>query len=211
MIREPNIYSASAEGANAIRGIDAGAINALLQRQTGLTSQAVGYDPNDPNSALAAVARREQKRYEQDYIPVEDKAIASLDDMSIIEDAKRRVTNGNSIGRSKQRAARDAARYGFRQTAAQQANADVGLAINKAGGDADILNAARINQFDRNRGFRNQLINIGRGVADQAQSGLSDAASMQTQRNNANRQAKAQKKAQGMQLAATAAMMMMMM
>lgn len=167
----------------------------------GLT--AVPYSSNDPEAILAAITKRDMERYEQDYKPVENTAIASLDDMSIIDDAQERVSNSQSITRSKARAEREADRYGFRRTAAQRANADVNLGLNKATGDADIMNEARLNQFDRNRGFRNQLINVGRGVSGQAAQGLGDAASMQTQRENANRAAKASAKAQQTSLLGT--------
>lgn len=164
---------------------------------------AIPYNPNDPEATLSAITQRETQRYEQDYKPVEDRAITSLDDMSIIQDAEKRVSDQGSITRSKERASRDASRYGFRRSAAQLANADVDLALGKASGDADILNEARLNQFDRNRSFRNELINVGRGVSEQATQGIGDAASMQNSRDNANRTAKAQYSAQRTQMIGT--------
>lgn len=159
----------------------------------------------DPNSTLAAVSRQQQEQYRALYVPVEDAAIASLRDTSIIDDAAKRVADTSSIGQAKQRAAREAARYGFRRTAAQNAVADNDLALNKATGDAGIMNEARLNQFDRNTGFRNELINIGRGLSSEAMNGLGTSAEMQTNRENANRTASAAASAQNTQMLASAA------
>jgi len=175
----------------------------------------VTYDPNDPSKTLAQLTDRGWARYEQDYIPVENDAIASLDDMSIIDDARTRAGDSNILDRAKQRSERELSRYGLRMNNAQKANQDVNLGVEGASTAADTMNNARINQFDRNRGFRNQLINIGRGIAGDAQAGLSDAAGMQTGRENANRNARAAASAQDTQLfgglASTAVMAAMMM
>ena len=172
----------------------------LLERLSGRGSTSVmpgsvRYNAQDPDQTMADITKRDQARYEQDYIPVEDQAISSLRNMSIIDDAKERVADGTSVERSRARATRDASRYGFRRTGAQIQSANREASLGKATGDASTLNEARINQFDRNRGFRNELINIGRGVSSQSAQGLSDAAGMQVSRENANRSAKAKAKA----------------
>ena len=163
----------------------------------------VRFDSSDPSQTLADITKRGTARYQRDYAPVEDRAIDSLDDTSIITDAKARVADGSSIGRAQARAGRDASRYGFRQTEAQARQAQNELARGKATGDASIMNNARLNQFDRNRGFRNELINVGRGLATQAQDGLGDAATMQANRENRNRSAKAAADAQQTQMIGT--------
>ena len=170
----------------------------------------IGFDPSNPSQTLADIVKRDTARYQRDYVPVEDRAIESLDDTSIITDAKARVADGSSIGRAQARAGRDANRYGFRRTEAQARQAQNELARGKATGDASIMNEARINQFDRNRGFRNELINIGRGVSEQAMQGLGDSATMQTNRENRNRASKAAASAQQTQMFGTVAAMALM-
>ncbi|QIB67171.1 hypothetical protein [Kineobactrum salinum] len=190
------------------------ASNDLMERITAGTNQIgtdgrppVRYDANDPEATLASVSRRQRENYEEDYIPVEDRALASLRDMSIINDAKERVGKDNSVGIGKARSSREAARYGFRQTKAEKETQNVGMALNKAAGSADNVNNARLNQFDRNVGFRNEMINIGRGVMSAGNEGMAEAANLKSNRDNANRQAAAGAKAQNTQMLASMAMM----
>lgn len=165
----------------------------VSQRGSGLPP--VTYNQNDPTQTMAQIIERDEARYQQDYVPVEDRAIASLDDMSIIEDAGRRVADKSGLERAMGRVSRDSGRYGFRVTNSQQQDAMASLQIDRAASDADTMNDARLNQFDRNRGFRNELINIGRGVSGQAQEGLTAASQMQQARDSRNAAASAQAKA----------------
>jgi hypothetical protein len=160
----------------------------------------VTYNPNDPNQTFAQITERDWARYLRDYVPVEDQAIGSLDDMSIMDDARRRISEPRRVQKSQQRSFRDARRYGVNVSNAAREDSTVNLSIAQAAGDADTMNEARLNQFDRNRTFRNELINIGRGVAGGAQDGLGQAAQMQGARENQNRMAKAQHNAQQMQM-----------
>lgn len=160
---------------------------------------------NNPSEVLARITERDIQRYQEDYVPVEDRAIDSLRDMSIIDDAKARVGQTSTLATAKQRSARELSRYGLRQTRSEQASQKANLRIGQAAGDADTMNNARLNQFDRNLGFRNELINIGRGVSEQANSGLASASEMQTNRNNANDAARAAQKAQNYQMAGAVA------
>jgi hypothetical protein len=160
----------------------------------------VTYNPNDPNQTFAQITERDWARYLRDYVPVEDQAIGSLDDMSIMDDARRRISEPRRVQKSQQRSFRDARRYGVNVSNAAREDSTANLSIAQAAGDADTMNEARLNQFDRNRTFRNELINIGRGVAGGAQDGLGQAAQMQGARENQNRMAKAQHNAQQMQM-----------
>jgi len=151
-------------------------------------------------NTLAQITERDWERYLRDYVPVEDQAIGSLDDMSIIDDARERISEPRRVQKSQQRSFRDARRYGVNVSNAARQDSTANLSIAQAAGDADTMNEARLNQFDRNRSFRNELINVGRGVASGAQDGLGQAAQMQGQRDANNRAAKAQHDAQQMQM-----------
>ena len=159
----------------------------------------INFNTADPSETLASLIERDQARVEQDYYPVEDQAIASLDDMSIIDDARERVSDRSSIERSLARADRESSRYGFRASAAARRNAQADAHLGRATSDADVMNEARMNQFDRNRGFRSQLINIGRGVSEQSVNGLTEAAGLQSARDARNRNASAAARASQMQ------------
>ena len=109
------------QASNGLRGI--------LPGGTSTSLPGVSYNPSDPSSTLGQITRRDQARAEQDYYPVQDDAIASLDDLSIIEDAKSNVRSQTSFRNAKQRTARNLARYGVRATAAQRKNETTGLRI----------------------------------------------------------------------------------
>lgn len=157
-------------------------------------------DPRNPSDALAAVSQADRARYEEDYIPVENQLIESLDDTSIIDDARERTEDLSGLFRTAGRNSREARRYGFRLNKAQRQQAGTAAFIDRRANDADILNESRLTQFDRNRGLRNNLIDIGRGLDSRATQGLSDAAGLQTGRENANRRAEAAADAQNDQL-----------
>jgi hypothetical protein len=148
------------------------------------TIPTVTFDPNNPDKTLEQIAERDNYRYQQDYVPVEDKLIASLNDTSIIESAKERA--GLGFESAQGRAKRDQRRYGVRTGAIDAREQNVGFLASKARSSADIVNNARLDQFDRNRTLRNELINIGRGVAADANAGFANSAAMKTQRDNTN-------------------------
>lgn len=166
---------------------------------------AINYSADNPDETLASIIERDEARYQQDYIPVENEAIATLDDMSIIEDAGKRVADKSGIDRAMGRAGRESKRYGFNITNAQSQDASANLNINRSASDANTMNNARLNQFDRNRGFRNELINIGRGVSEQGREGLTSAAQMKNARDQRNDAASSSAKAQRWGLAGSAA------
>lgn len=171
----------------------------------------ITYSPGKPGDTLAQVADAQWNQYLTDYVPVENEAVASLRDTSVVDDAKKRVegTTGQ-LRRARQRTQRELSRYGLRQTAAERNATDAGLRMGVASNNADILNNARLNQFDRNRSLRNELINVGRGLASESIDGLAAAAEMEGRRDAANRQAKAAQEAQYTQAAATIASSAMM-
>lgn len=156
-------------------------------------------DPKKPSDALGALSRRETERHKQFYLPVEQEAINSLNDTQIIEDAKRNANVG--FANQPQRTARHLARYGVKQTGLQLDQAKLELGRARALNYDATVNNARLGQFERNMGLRNELINVGRGVASDATGALGEAAANETARNNANDAAKAAHKAQQTQMA----------
>lgn len=150
-------------------------------------------DPRRPDAALAEIAERDQARYRQMYVPVEDDAIASLNDRSIINRAQANAERG--FDRAPGRILRDLSRYGVRLGKEDIEAGKVGFEMERALGTADVVNNARLDQFDRNRTLRNELINVGRGFSSDANGMLTEAAGLKTNRDNNNRAAAAQRKA----------------
>lgn len=147
----------------------------------------VGYDPQNPSRTMGQLVDRNIQRHRQDYEPIEDQLIQSLDDTSIIDAAQDRVSeNGlRNLITTNARNTRNAKRLGFRRTNSDVANSLFDMQRGQAKSNADTMNNARLNQFDRNRDLRNKLINVGRGVQDQSMDALSAASQLEANRKNA--------------------------
>jgi hypothetical protein len=162
----------------------------------------------DPQAALSAITKRDWERYQALYSPVEDQIIGSLQDSSIVTDARQQAAN--AFADRDTRTLREQRRYGLSMDPAAQAYQDnVNAMDSRLYGDSKI-NESRIEQKERNDGLRRALIDIGRGVAGTANSGLGDAASSQAQRNASNIAAKSAFNQQNTQMGAAAIMAAMM-
>jgi hypothetical protein len=147
----------------------------------------VTYDSENPGNTMGQIIERNNQRHRQDYEPIENRMIESLDDMSIIENAQDRVDNNGfrNLSAANARNTRNAKRMGFRRTTSDVVNSAFDLQRGQAKSNADTMNNARLNQFDRNRDLRNKLINVGRGVQDQGMDALSSASQLEASRDNA--------------------------
>ncbi len=147
----------------------------------------VGYDPDNPGRTMGQLVDRNIQRHRQDYEPIEDQLIQSLDDTSIIDAAQDRVSDNGlrNLATTNARNARNAKRLGFRRTNSDVTNSLFDMQRGQAKSNADTMNNARLNQFDRNRDLRNKLINVGRGVQDQSMDALSNASQLEANRKNA--------------------------
>ena len=153
---------------------------------------------SDPDKTLANVARSQHESYIRNFREFEDALIASRDDTSLIDAAKKDAPEQARI--AKEVAERQRSRYGLQQTAVEARETERALkrgeAINLAGG----VNNARLAQRDANRRLLGDLINIGQGVNRSSLSQLGTAAENATARKNAYTQAKAGHKAQTAQM-----------
>lgn len=179
----------------------------VLSNYPGFKQSPITYDNNDPSKTLASISDREMERFQFFYRPVQQDVIRSLQDTSIVDDARRDLSSAFE-GRQA-RTEREMRRFGLTADPATRAYMDQNAAMDRSLHTDSTMNEARLEQKERNDGLRRSLIDIGRGYSDISQSGLADAASNQAQRDAANRQAKAAGKAQNYQLAATALAAMM--
>jgi hypothetical protein len=166
----------------------------MAANHPGFNPQPIRFNPNDPSQTLTDVLAREEQRYNYFYRPVEDELIASLRDTSIIDNARENANAG--FGQAAERAARQRSRYGVQQSALEEQQSAAQQAMQQALNFDSTVNDARLEQQERNDGLRRQLIDVGRGFAGDAMSGLSSAAGNQAQRDAANAAARAQHKAQ---------------
>ena len=164
-------------------------------------SNTISFNPRDPNSLLNMISLRESARYNEDYVPVEDAAIASLNDTSIVKRSK--DSAARSFGNANAQFSRNLSRYGVKQGAADQQTQQLRFRMGESLAGADTVNNARLTQFDRNRTMANDLINIGRGVAGDAMNNVSSAATLQVNRENADRANAASNKAGLLKLGGT--------
>jgi len=176
--------------------------NQVLANYPGFRPTPIKYNDNDPSQTLASISQREQERFEHFYRPVQQDMIRSLQDTSIVDDARRDLSSAFE-GRQA-RTEREMRRYGLSADPATRAYMDQNAHMDRSLHGDSTMNDARLEQKERNDGLRRSLIDIGRGYSDLSQSGLADAASNQAQRDAANRQSKAAGKAQNYQMAATA-------
>lgn len=163
----------------------------------------VNYNSSDPDAILAQVIKRDQAIYNHFYRPVQQDVIASLNDTSIVDDTREAILSGQADQPA--RAQRTLRRYGQQMTPIQAAQAERRAAFDQALEFDSGVNEARIDLKERNDSLRRELINIGRGVAGDATSGLGEAAGLQAQREANNRNARAAARAQNYQTAASLA------
>jgi hypothetical protein len=164
----------------------------------------VTYDKNDPSKTLTSITNRDWARYQQMYQPVENEIVASLRDSSLVTDAREQAAG--AFDQRTARTLRESNRYGLRlDPAAAEYQQRVNAHDSALYGDSKV-NESRIEQKERNDGLRRALIDIGRGVAGTANSGLGEAASTQAQRNANNIAAKSAFQQQNTQMGAAAAM-----
>jgi hypothetical protein len=170
----------------------------------GFTQTPVNYNPKKPDQTLASITQREQERFEQFYRPAQRDLIGSMQDSSIVDDARQSLTTAFD-GRG-ERTSREMRRYGLSADPATQAYMERNAGMDQALHTDSTMNEARLEQKERNDGLRRNAIDIGRGFADASQSALGDAASNQAQRKAANASASAARSSQNIQLGATALM-----
>ena len=152
----------------------------------------------DAAATLDQVSRADKAEYDQVYRPLNQQMIAAVNSTSLVDAAKGSANKG--FDSAKAREGRMAERYGINFSALQQtesghqSNAKRGLNYDYT------LNTARMNQYERNVGVRNDMIAVGRGIDASAYKQLSNSANLQTHRENANRQAQAQANASQSQM-----------
>lgn len=135
---------------------------------------------NNPKQTLADITNKLDQRKRDFFWKVEDDLIASIDDTSIVDTAKANASKG--FGLQQEQNARAMSRYGVMPTASQKRNATRMSELDSSTNYASTVNTSRLAQFDRNENLKTQLLNNSRALTGQTIDGLSNAASLQSSR-----------------------------
>lgn len=211
--KKPTISSVKQLHENALTG------NPLYQQyrtDLGLwQAQKNAYD-NDPRTKnLSAnfnntpkVVNEYLKSLKEQYTPIMGDYSNDIGNLDIVGGTRQDMTTQQGLlaGRNQ----REAARYGTNNidpaTAAYaKYQGDLGNSATAAG----MLNNARMQQNDMAEGGRRQLINLGRGMTQDALAGAGIASGSQARMDQMSAQMDAQQKAQNAQMAAAAGMMLL--
>ena len=145
------------------------------------------------NQTLDQVSAAQKLEYDQIYRPINRQMIASVDSTEMVDSAKANANTG--FDNAKQRESRMAERYGINYTDIQQNEIEHRNNAAKSLNYDDVVNRSRLAQYDRNTGVQNDMIAVGRGIDNSAYQQLTQAAGLETQRNNNNNQIAAQNSA----------------
>lgn len=155
--------------------------------------------------ALAQITQIDYQRYLDVYRPKELELIEKAKtDTSLIDQAKSDLETTNPLMQGV--ADRTASRYGATLTPMQQKQQKLTLDRGNLLGGIQGISDARIAQQDQNRALMGDLINIGQDVNRSSLGQMQAAATNEVNRKNANSAARAQRRAQNTQLAASIAM-----
>lgn len=154
----------------------------------------------------AAITRGQYAYYKKHYFPIENEAIAALDNDSLadhVKDARENVQQGLKI--SSDMTDRQLGRYGLTQTPQEHAAMEREQNLQGSLATVNAENTARQGYNDQDMNFRQELVGYGRNLASSAAQTSGQAAGLEANREATNRNLKAQDKAQTYQAIGTAA------
>lgn len=147
-----------------------------------------------PDEQLAYLTKSQWAHYVNQFGPTEEALIGEIDSRSLVDQAETTAARQTQVG--SESLLRTGSRYGLGDapkgfTRVIQRQHEMG----NAAGTAQSVNTAKLDQRERNLGLMSNLMQVGRGVAAQGISGMSDVAGMDAARRAQNAQIKAQEKA----------------
>jgi hypothetical protein len=158
----------------------------------------VSYNSSNPEQLQSQLLDRKDAIYRQTYAPRERALIGTLNDNSLIDEA--RQNTNQTFDRNSEAGARNLRRYGMSVTPEQRAQLDKNTQSERTLNYDASLNDARLEQNERNTSLRNAMINVGRGIESDGATSLSEAAQRQASRDSSYKVAKAQASAQQTQM-----------
>lgn len=147
-----------------------------------------------PDQTAARITREQWQHYLTQFDPLERQLVGEVNSRDLVDSTRAGLDRQHQVGGDSIR--RNIERFGLNLNGAQRAQLTRQHEMGNAVNNTYAMSNAFINQRDRNMALGGDLMQLGRGVAGQGISGMSDAAGMQSQRDSANAQAKAQSSAQ---------------
>lgn len=148
---------------------------------------------NDPEVGVQQLAQQESDFYNETYRPIIRDLVGETDSTQLIDTAKENADAGYED--AQQRGLRMRQRYGVYGNAAQKDKQAYKQNVSKGLNYDFQVNKARNDQFEHNYGLRQNLTQIGRGIAVDAMGDMSVAAQLRNNRENTNASLDAQQDA----------------
>lgn len=145
-----------------------------------------GYDTSAPSGGmstedmLAEQYRRQQEMYEQYYMPMIEDLEKEQDSRQFVEDAS--LTAVNMEANALEQAGRAQSRQVGGMTAAQQADAERGIATTSATSGSALMNSAKDQQRSRNEAITGDIMSISNAMATGSTADLAGIAGNEAQR-----------------------------
>jgi hypothetical protein len=121
---------------------------------------------DDPEQNLQALQHAEEQEYQNVYRPIKQDLVTATKSTALIDEAKDESQVG--LAQSTARAKRAMGRFGMAPDALQKQQQDYALNSIGASHLADTVNRSFVNQYDRNTGLRDTMINVGQASRQSA-------------------------------------------
>lgn len=151
-----------------------------------------------PDKISSRITREQWQHYLTQFDPLERNLVGEVNSRDIIDKTQSNLYKQNEL--ADQSIRRNLDRFGLKMNGAQHDALERQRILGQAAGNTQAMSDAFITQRDRNMELGGDLMQLGRGVAGQGISGMSQAAGMQANRNSQNAQAKAANSAQRNQM-----------
>jgi hypothetical protein len=128
---------------------------------------------------LAVMQKAQEHEYQNVYRPINKAMIASTESRGLVDAAKANANTGfaHAAGRAK----REMGRYGIQADSLQRREQDYSLNSARNLNEVDTVNRAYVDQYERNTGVRDSMINVGRHIEGSALSNTRNAATTMNQ------------------------------
>jgi len=146
-----------------------------------------------PDDKLVQVAQQEDKHYQDTYRPLNQQLISEVNSTKMVDSAKKAAAGQYTAGLRRNERQRE--RYGYNDTALDDYYQGEAVSGAKGLSYDTTVNNSRVDQYERNVGLRNELINMSRGISKDATDGMTTASRLKTQRDNNNANISAQNSA----------------
>ena len=156
---------------------------ALKGRDLELSEKPIKIDPDNPEDTLAGIIRLEDARKREFFDPVEEELAKSANQRNILAQARSLTEHG--FQGTAARNERERQRYGLGHNAVAAKQEQQGNALARGAATSNVMNNARVAEYDRSNMINTQLANNSRALMGFSVDGLSNGANFQNGRDSA--------------------------